>query len=143
GLVRLRVAIGGLGIGLAAAPGSFSATKGLVSSLFQKGGEPRATVNGRVRLSGLPVAYARVELRSQGDSHVVQTGRDGSFQLEDVPAGSYQVTIHPPTQAPSEPEDEEPAALVDVPERYRDAATSGLHLDLVPGTQSRSLVLTH
>jgi hypothetical protein len=136
-------ALGGLTVGLVAAPDTVRPALKSVAALA-RGEDKTATLSGRLRLQGRPVPYARVELHN-GGTYVTQTGPDGSFLFENVPVGTAQVTIHTgelPANAPDGDYVLTPESLI-VPERYGAASTSGIRLELRPGTQDQSIMLQY
>lgn len=143
-LVVALAALGGLAVGLVAAPGAFRPALRSITALARGQGDQTATVSGRVRLQGRAVPYARVELHN-GGTHVTYTGPDGSFVFEDVPAGPAQVTVRTgelPADAPDGDYVFTPESLI-VPERYGATNTSDLRLDLRPGTQDQAIMLQY
>jgi Carboxypeptidase regulatory-like domain len=135
-------ALGGLTVGLIAAPGAARPALRSMVALARGKGEDTAALSGRVRLQGRPVPYARIELHN-GGTHVAHTGPDGSFVFEGVPAGKAQVTVQTgemPASGPDGDVEVAPEARF-VPERYGAVATSGIQLELKPGSQYRSILL--
>jgi len=135
-------AVGGLTVGLIAAPDTVRPALRSITSLARGKGQDTATLSGKVRLQGRPVPYARVELHN-GGTHVAHTGPDGSFVFEGVPAGKAQVTIQTGEMPSSVPEGDvevTPEARF-VPERYGAVATSGIQLELKPGSQHHTILL--
>jgi hypothetical protein len=141
-LFALVAAIGSLSVGMAAVPDAFLPELRALAAWTEEIA-PTATVAGRLSLEGRPLPYTRVELHGER-AHVAYTRADGSFRLEDVPTGEYEVSIHPPECLPpgcpgfTGPEG---AASLDLPSRYREAATSGLRLHLAPGASRRMIDL--
>jgi Carboxypeptidase regulatory-like domain len=139
----LVAAVGSLSVGMSAAPGAFLPELRALAAWAEEVA-PTAAVSGRVSLDGRPLPYTRVELHGGGKAHAAYTGADGSFRAEDLPAGDYEVSVHPPVDLP--PNDAAAAGPdgpppLDVPARYRQAATSGLRLHLPPGATRQSVEL--
>lgn len=130
------LALGGaFAVGLKAAPERFAPVTGWIAGLTS---ETAASVTGSVRLGGRAVPNARIDLHGDAGDHTVTTGADGTYTLEGVAPGLYHVTVRPEGPAAPTALGNQPPT---VPERYREAATSGLTLDLQPGVQRRLINL--
>lgn len=67
---------------------------------------PSGSVRGVVTARGVPVAEARVNLRpvegsAYGPTPELSTAPDGSFEIEDVPAGPWRLSVWPGDQVPA------------------------------------------
>jgi hypothetical protein len=108
-----------------------------------KGGELPAAVSGKVSYQGKPVTSGVVVLVG-ADGKASTTGAvgpDGTYCIAQAPAGTVRVAFdNPPPQrvAPGDPEARDAAQAaaryVPTPLQYRDAAQSGLTLELKRGT---------
>jgi hypothetical protein len=104
------------------------------------GGPSSSSVSGKVTLGGQPVTKASVNFfnAKTGVAASAPLGADGSYKItENLPAGSYAVSIVPladvsrppmPGQAAAE------ATVSPVPGKYQSDASSGLTADVKPGT---------
>lgn len=139
----LVAAVGSLSVGMTAAPDALLPELRALAACAEEVA-PTATVAGRASFGARALPYTRVELHGGARSHVAYTGADGSFRLEEVPAGDYRLSVHPPQSLPpndraaSGPDGPPP---LDVPARYRQAATSGLRLRLPPGASRHAVEL--
>jgi hypothetical protein len=141
--LALCVTVSSLSVGMATAPDVFAPELKALAARAEEVA-PSATVAGRLSLAGRALPYTRVDLHGGERVHLAYTRADGSFRLEGVAPGEYEVSIHPPLCLP--PDDPALAGpqgppSVDVPARYRQATTSGLRLHLPPGASRRTIDL--
>lgn len=83
----------------------------------------RHTVVGRVYLERKPLGAAELRFHPGGNGSAAVTvvaAQDGKFHLEDVAAGDYRVTIHPPSGS----------MFVPLAAAYANAETTPLHVHL-------------
>lgn len=119
---------------------------GLSSCLLATGcgGEPTATVSGRVTVGGQPLAAGQIAFESDGQLLASRIGPDGRYQLRNggtiqVPPGDYTVILAPPPpDLVADPKTTEirPADPVDqsrYPQKYRNPETSGIRQTIPPG----------
>lgn len=89
------------------------------------------TVTGKVSYEGtaIPEGTIQFEDASTGISSSSEIGRDGSYSLQ-VSKGNYKVTILPPVveveTGPDSPPAEELKQMPNIPENYRQSASSDL-----------------
>jgi hypothetical protein len=91
----------------------------------------RTTVSGSVTYKGRPLHNAIVRFVSAADPFNASggaIGADGSYQFGDVPIGPAKIYVD--TSAMSE---FGPKSVIEIPEKYADAETSGLTYDVKPG----------
>lgn len=85
---------------------------------------PRVTVAGRIYLERKPLGAAELRFHPGGSPTAAVTvvaAQDGQFHLEEVAAGDYRVTIHPPTGSRGVP----------LAAAYASAESTPLHVNLV------------
>jgi hypothetical protein len=129
---------------------------GLLTALVGCGGNGSTDVSGRVTIGGKPVGAGTVVFTSidgirQGSAMMLD---DGTFRMRDAPVGDVTVHFHTkhlktlrkpdPTGKPN-PEatvakgldpDLMGSTYTPIPDRYESPETSGLKIQIVPGTQS-------
>jgi hypothetical protein len=104
------------------------------------GGPTSSAVSGKVTLGGQPVTKATVNFfnPTTGVAASAEIGADGAYKVtENLPPGSYKVSIVPladVSRPPMPGEPAAPAASSPVPGRYQSDASSGLTADIKPGT---------
>lgn len=129
-------------------------TIGCLAVMLLAGCGPRGnSVDGTVSYQGRPLTSGRIYF-TFGLGETVRSARiepDGSFRIENVPAGEAQVTVVVPPPFQTVPDD--PAAptfggvvpdsgtVVVIPQRYANISSSGLSCSIVPGEQSRDFKL--
>ena len=103
---------------------------------------PQGTVSGRVTFAGDGVPNATVVFEAAGGELTVTTDADDtgryrarrSAEMAGLPPGDYRVTVTPPLYYPGlGPVDAAPPERPDIPQKYRDPATSGLALTVLDG----------
>lgn len=116
--------------------------------LFTACGRPNlGTAAGRVWSKGQPVSRGIVQFenREDGRSYVSPIDGEGRFQFKvaaghGLPPGFYDVAVLPPTTLPSlayvPPVEYDPDSCPEIPRRYHEAKTSGLKVDVRPGSNS-------
>lgn len=132
------------------------AVTGLVLSGFILGcgsggfNAPTGTVSGKVTINGKPLTDATIVFMGEGNGEtgMAPLQADGTYTLKygagfSVPAGDYRVAL---TSTPPNAPPPDPAALManpekykpneSIPEKYRDATTSGLIAVVKPGSNS-------
>jgi hypothetical protein len=108
------------------------------------GGEPTATVSGRVTVGGQPLAAGQIAFEADGQLLASRIAPDGRYQLRNggtmsVPPGDYTVLLAPPPpDLVEDPKTTEirPAAPLDqlrYPVKYRSPETSGIRQTIPPG----------
>ena len=103
------------------------------------GGPASSSVSGKVTLSGQPVTKATVNFfnPTTGVAASAELGADGAYKItENLPAGSYKVSIVPLADASRPPmpgQEATSAAVSPVPGKYQSDASSGLTADIKPG----------
>jgi len=114
------------------------------------GGEPMATVSGRVTVGGQPLAAGQIAFEGDGQLLASRIGPDGRYQLRNggtiqVPPGDYTVILAPPPpELIEDPKTTEirPAAPGDqsrYPVKYRSPETSGIRQTIPPGNSEIDL----
>jgi hypothetical protein len=118
-------------------------------------GKPTATVTGKVTLNGAPVTAGAVTFHGE-EKFVQSAGIDtnGTYSISNVPVGPVKVTVVPAQPRPvrnmpgktaaKHPGDKGgpgAAAVVPIPEKYRDPSQSGLNYTLKSGEQTIDLPL--
>ncbi|MCA9116767.1 MAG: carboxypeptidase regulatory-like domain-containing protein [Planctomycetaceae bacterium] len=98
-------------------------------------------VTGRVTFDGEAVTEGTVNFFSPetGAGASAPLDSTGSFKMEEgIPAGTYKVSIQPPSQevAAGAPEPENPKEYPNIPEKYRSDTTSGLTANVTDGENS-------
>lgn len=101
---------------------------------------PRGTVTGKVTSGGQPVTEGIVSFYNNQKGTAVDgtIGSDGSYTAENVGAGPNTVAVTPPPPPPFEGVEDgktppPPKEYPNLPEKYRQASTSGLTLDVKEG----------
>lgn len=102
-----------------------------------KGAALSGLLTGQVTFQGNPLKAGTVNLvsKSTGNAASAPLDADGKFVIPEMKSGSYEVFISPPEPIPG-PNGEPPQAVpdpIDIPKKYRDAATSGLKADVKQG----------
>ncbi|WP_439631048.1 hypothetical protein [Gemmata sp.] len=104
--------------------------------------DPKAGVlTGKVSVKGAPVTGGEVYVVGGTGNHeyaataVIQP--DGSYWMDRVPVGSVRLSVTPPLGA--NPGDAPPGP--GIPPKFRDPRTSGLVLEIVPGSQTYDIKL--
>ncbi len=106
-----------------------------------------ASLRGQVTAKGAPVSQGTVTLYSsaEGIGASAPLNAEGKFALPDqIPAGTYQVSIAPEAPSPQELE-ANPKLKFDeksIPAKYRAPATSGLQVTLKAGQNEENFELT-
>lgn len=105
---------------------------------------PVGSVAGSVTVSGRPLPAGTVTLvnSDRGFGASANVDASGAFQIETIPAGSYQVMIQGPA-APS-PEEMAEGARVEaspVPQKYQSPETSGLSVEVAEGENQATFEL--
>jgi hypothetical protein len=128
----------------------FASSLGLFAALFALGCGPGDdnTLTGTVTLDGAPVTGGQITLHPQQsgapDINGLIDATKGTFSIQHVPAGVYQVGISPAfttttgyENAPPEAQGKKPAATggipgtpMDIPQKYRNPATSDFTWDV-------------
>lgn len=114
------------------------------------GGEPTASVSGRVTVGGQPLAAGQVAFESDGQLLASRVGPDGRYQLRNggtiqVPPGDYTVILTPPPpELVEDPKTTEiraigPADQSRYPTKYRNPETSGIRQTIPPGNSAIDL----
>ena len=111
---------------------------------------PKGTVTGTVKCDGKPITVGTLLLDS-GKGYIAGAviKPDGTFELKgadgnSVPAGTYKVAVTPPpapTPAAGATKMPEPAKIEGVPEKFYNALTSGVTVDVKEGVQKIEIVL--
>ena len=91
------------------------------------------SATGMVSLDGEPVTAGSVNFRSNesGSAATAALDSSGTFQVDTMLTGTYQVFLAPPEPTPDDPQPAAGGAAI--PEKYREAATSGFTADVKPG----------
>jgi len=110
----------------------------LVVFLVGCGGEPSASVSGKVTYKGSPVTAGSISflLKGKGITQDAKLDATGAFTMaESLPIGTYQVVYVPPTPEPQDPTKPRKVetAPVAVPTKYRDEKTSGIAVEILNG----------
>lgn len=114
------------------------------------GGRPTGVVSGKITYNGQPVSLGTVAMIA--DNGTVASGMisDGKYQIENVPVGSVKITVtvyppspmmHPPTGPAAGVQQKPLPPFVPIPDRYADAARSGLTYTVVRGPQTHDIAL--
>ncbi len=67
---------------------------------------------------------------------------EGKFQIDDLIADTYSVTIDPPEPVPGEPGAAQAKPTVEIPARYREAKSSTFQADVKPGSNTFEFKMT-
>lgn len=105
------------------------------------------TATGLVLSKGQPVnrGIVQFENREDGRSYIAPLDGKGRFQFQvasgyGLPPGVYDVAVLPPTTLPSlayaPPVEYEPESCPEIPVQYHDIKTSGLWIDVRPGSNA-------
>lgn len=114
----------------------------MVAFIVGCGGDGAASneaASGKVTFNGTPVGEGTITFYNEQDSsgNTAEIAADGSYSL-DAPAGTYSVYLEPP-MIPIESEDgegdtdEDYKPMPNMPEKYRNSATSGFKTTLPGG----------
>jgi hypothetical protein len=139
-------------------------TGGLILTLLVLAGCGRkfGTVDGKITVDGRPANSGRVFFRSADEKSVVVAyiGREGTYHAVDVPPGTMNVWVTPPTkmerqkmqrrggarkERPADaPEPPEPplASIVSIPQKYQDPTSSGLTTTVQPGRNTYNIEMS-
>ena len=101
-------------------------------------GQPTGSVAGKVTLGGAPLTAGAVQFTNQaaGVGATVELDTSGSYQLETLPVGEYQVAIQPPPPpAPHEMDRPAPPRNA-IPAKYQTVETSGLNATITQGANT-------
>lgn len=93
---------------------------------------PLMSVKGTVTLSGAPLTEGTVSFSSSatGNGAIAHLGPEGKFVVTGgIVAGDYKVVITPPTPTPDNPEPKKS----DIPDKYRNEATTDLTAKITTG----------
>jgi hypothetical protein len=108
---------------------------------------PTSTVSGKVLVGGRAVTTGQINFfsESQQQSGVGIINPDGTYTVTNAPTGKDKVTISVPTStkaaAPKSLISKSGPTPVAVPDRYRNAATTEIRVDVAPGKQTVDIAL--
>jgi len=105
------------------------------------GGDPVASVTGKVTVDGEPVTEGMVLFLSEkgaGGSGELQA--DGTYTLQ-CPPGQYKVAVAPPESTDPTPAPAKPPEEGDIPYQYQDVGSSGLTAELAEGENTFDIPL--
>jgi hypothetical protein len=140
----------------------------IVSAGCGTGTPQRASVKGKVTLSGKHLTAGSVMFFGKDASTSAPIDKDGNYAMLDAPIGEVQVTVTVPKMSPGavmmmkrmktstalkntksvDPETGKsismamPTNVVPIPDRYADPSTSGLSYKVEPGEQTHDIPLT-
>jgi hypothetical protein len=112
-------------------------------------GPPAGTVKGTVKLDGVVLTAGNVQFLGDKGTGTANIQPDGTYKCTDAPLGATKVTVVVPNlpggAAPLGGKDMPKTSSgpsVQVPEKYGNAATSGLTLTVKSGSQTFDISLT-
>jgi hypothetical protein len=103
------------------------------------GGPPTGSVSGKVTQDGVPLTAGLVLFSNEekGVGAGAELDTSGTYQIESIETGEYQVAVQPPPAPP--PHEMEQAAVAprtNIPKKYQDPKTSGLTATVQEGANS-------
>ena len=124
----------------------------LLPALAAGCGQSWGTVEGKMTLSGKPVKRALVTFLPEAGNAYPVTVVDGKYESSDIPVGPAKVTVMtaqlPPTVEEAKggdliaPVRKKQEPIPEIPDKYQDAGTSGLTLDIKRGKNTFDINLT-
>ncbi|MDD3587443.1 MAG: carboxypeptidase-like regulatory domain-containing protein [Thermoguttaceae bacterium] len=100
-------------------------------------------VSGKVTLKGAPVTTGSISLYSlaKGTGASSEFDAQGNFKMDKVPLGKYAVAVEPPIPEIVVGGPPKKIEGIKVPDKYADAATSGLSVEVKEGDNRLDLEL--
>ena len=102
---------------------------------------PKGQIDGQVLIDGKPVTFGQVVVhsRERGIGAIATIQPTGSYSFDTpLDAGDYEVYVRPVPPEPGGPSTENP----DIPQRYRNLATSGLKINVIGGKNDYRIEMT-
>ena len=114
-------------------------------------GRPTGVVSGKITCNNRPLSLGTVAMIDEDGAVASGMISDGEYKIENVPVGPVKITVqvyppspmmHPPTGPEAGAKPKPRLVFIPIPDRYKDASSSGLTYTVVSGEQTHDLELS-
>ena len=123
----------------------------LSALLLTSCGRPTGVVSGKITCNNRPLSLGTVAMIDEDGKVASGMISDGEYKIENAPVGPVKISVqvyppspmmHPPTGPEAGAKPKPRLVFIPIPDRYKDASSSGLTYTVVSGEQTHDLELS-